>query len=62
MPRVQAGGGIRVTYAVLTLQATLLKDNVAPSGATLDVGVGSTAQYLLPAPPGHCLRPLTLPI
>ena len=53
MPRVQAGGGIRVTYAVLTLQATLLKDNVAPSGATLDVGVGSTAQYLLPAPPGH---------
>ena len=53
MPRVQAGGGIRVNYAVLTLQATLLKDNVAPSGATLDVGVGSTAQYLLPAPPGH---------
>ena len=53
MPRVQAGGGIRVTYAVLTLQATLLKDNFAPSGATLDLGVGSTAQYLLPTPPGH---------
>ena len=53
MPRVQAGGGIRVSYAGLILQATLLKDNVAPSGATLDVGVGSTAQYLLPAPPGH---------
>ena len=50
---MQEGGGIFVVQSVLTLQATLLKDNVAPLGATLHLSVGSTAQYLLPAPPGH---------
>ena len=47
------GGGIYAVISVLTLQATLLTDNVAPVGATLSLGVGTTAQYLLPAPPGH---------
>ena len=47
------GGGIYAISSVLTLQATLLTDNVAPVGATLHLGVGTTAQYLLPAPPGH---------
>ena len=50
---VQEGGGIFVVQSVLMLQATLLKDNDAPLGATLHLSVGSTAQYLLPAPPGH---------
>ena len=53
VPRAQMGGGIYAISSVLTLQATLLTDNVAPVGATLSLGVGTTAQYLLPAPPGH---------
>ena len=50
---MQDGGGIFVVRSVLMLQATLLKDNAAPLGANLHLSVGSTAQYLLPAPPGH---------
>ena len=53
VPRAQMGGGIYAISSVLTLQAALLTDNVAPVGATLSLGVGTTAQYLLPAPPGH---------
>ena len=53
VPRAQMGGGIYAIISVLTLQATLLTDNVAPIGATLHLGVGTTAQSLLPAPPGH---------
>ena len=58
--RAQRGGGIYVrrglegaTTTTLTVQTTLLRDNLAPLGKNLYLGTGTTTAYVLPAPPGH---------
>ena len=58
--RAQRGGGIYVRPGLegaptttLTVQTTLLRDNLAPLGKNLYLGTGTTTAYVLPAPPGH---------